>query len=135
MTGLKSSVLIIKKELGLENIFGADVSKNLSHTLAVIEKNNYSSVVIDLETLTADEAFEVVKKLKIKNPNSQALIIRGNTSVTELQKISNNFQIFKIHTHYQQDLLSYDIQESLAEYDLNKQNHDLLQIIPDGLFH
>lgn len=122
---LKSSVLIVDPKYSTNNIYGADVEKDL------IPKKSYSVVVVNLKYFPIDKVIEFVKKSTALNPNTQFVILSSNAHPEDLKSIMNEIGIFKILSTDNDTFFERTLQEAIAEYDLKLQNQQLMNLFRD----
>lgn len=131
----KSSVLIFDKRVSPDNTLGADVAHTFSDAINAIGNHNYQSITLSQSGISSAQAFELVEKIKNKNPDTQVIYItdaiQGFNQAQDVQALSNKFSIFKILSQFNEKFLFRTIQESLEEYSLKAQNTELLKILKE----
>lgn len=129
---LKSSVLIIDSQAPSENSFGADVATQLGLP------KGYSVIVIQLRLFPIPQVLEFIQKTIQDYPWTQFVVLGQHTTPSDLKHLTNAVPIFKILSvknpfgqGADSQLLERTLLEGIAEYDLRRQNSQLLELFKD----
>lgn len=124
---MQASILIIGHPQPQSVEFGADFSANYADATTILEKNNYAVVAVQDQVLN-QSSLELLKKMRERNKDTQAILITTSHSPSDLQKFINEARVFKILSSFEPNSFQLSVREALEEYELIKQNQAFLNL-------
>ncbi|MCB0365201.1 MAG: ATP-binding protein [Bdellovibrionaceae bacterium] len=130
-TDIRSSVLLTGGGSHLQGPLGADWVPDLIQAEPQLKEHHYWVVVLVARDQELPLLSRILDELRKDAPETKVILINEGLSITNLKKLINRNHPFKILIGFREDLLPDLVTQALEEFQLTRQNSDLLNLVHD----
>ena len=124
---MHSSVIILTRTKASDLTIGADVTVDLKKVLPFVA-NQFETVVIDSDLFKFKSMCSILQNIEAQSPHTQKIISASSLTTPQILQLLNQFEIFKILTTWDKNILEKIIMESKEAFYQLKQSDDLIHL-------
>ena len=128
-TDIRSSLLLTGDTSQLQAELGADWAPDLNRARSKFKEHFYRVAVLPATEENFAELLKLAEELRQLSPEIRLVLVNQNLSTDTLWQLINRVRPFKLINSYKDPQLNSFIHQALEEYQLSRQNTDLLQLV------
>ncbi len=130
MSTLTSSVLLVEHPQPENVTFGSDFT-NLSDALSNIENGQYSVVALPIIEKKIDELSQLLSGIQRKDPDTLNILVYDGAPSEKIIQLMALGEVYRLVESYHSEDFEKAVQESLEQYNLKKQNEQMLKLVQE----
>lgn len=122
---LRSNTLVIGHPHPTEHTdWGVEFSENFQTATQLLKTQNFRVIIYEYK----EQANLFSNQVQEQNPETLQIVITKNSKLNALRELINNGHVFRLAKSFHDAKLENYLKEALEQYDLNRQEKDLLRL-------